>query len=190
MGASITTSHDYVILDACCVMNLYASGRMEEIIASIAETITIAVYVMKVETLTVYTVSKTTALNERETIDLNPLIAKGLLVAVDLRSNKETATFVELTTYRLDDGEAITMAIAVNRNWAVATDDRRAKHVLNMRHESIQTISTPEIIKHWQENRKPKADILRQTIIDIERKANFLLGSRHPLYEWWQACKE
>lgn len=190
MGAKITSKHGCIILDACCVMNLYASGKMEEVLTSIAETIAVAVYVVKVEALTVYADSKNAAPDRKEIIDLQPLIEKGLLVSVDFESDDEKSAFVEFTAQRLDDGEATTMAIAVNRNWAVATDDRKARSIVQKQHDSIQVVSTPEIIRHWQENERPETGILRQTIIDIERKANFLLGNRHPHYEWWESCKK
>ena len=189
MDANITTQHECVILDACCVMNLYASGQMANIISSIAETMAVAVYVMKVEALTVYAVSKKSTLDEKELIDLQPLINKGLLITVEIESNEDKLAFIEFAEQGMDDGEAITMAIAVNRNWAIATDDRIAKRIFNAEYNN-QIISTPEIIKHWQENGKPSTDILRQAIINIEKRANYLLGSRHPLCEWWQLCKE
>lgn len=190
MGANITSKHSCIILDACCVMNLYASGKMEEILTSVAEMITVAVYVVNVEALTVYAESKKTASGRKEIIDLQPFIEKGVLVIVDFESDEEKSAFVEFTAQRLDDGEATTMAIAVNRNWAVATDDRRAKRIIQTQYNSIQVVSTPEIIKHWQESERPETDILRKTIMDIERKANFLLGNRHPHYTWWESCKE
>ncbi len=189
MNVNITTQHECVILDACCIMNLYASGKMADIISSIAETMAVAVYVMKVEALTIYVESKSSVPNEKEFIDLQPLISKGMLMAADIESNEENLTFIEFTSQRMDDGEAITMAIAVNRNWAIATDDRMAKRIFNTEHNN-QIISTPEIMKHWQENGKLKPDVLRQAIINIEKRANYLLGSRHPLYAWWQSCKE
>ena len=189
MGANITTKHECVILDACCVMNLYASGKMEEIISSIAETMVVAVYVMKVEALSVYVESKSASPEEREGINLQPLIDKGLLITADLEFDEERERLVEFTAQRLDDGEAATMAIATHRNWAVATDDRAARRVLDNQHQQIQIISTPEIMKHWQENGKPEADVFQWAIVAVEKRANYLLGRRHPLYEWWQLCK-
>ena len=189
MNVPITKNHDCIILDACCIMNLYASGKMEEVISSIAETMAVAIYVLKFEALTVYKESKRTAPDEKENIDLQPLIDKGLLITTDLETDEEKDAFVEFTAQRLDDGEAATMAIAGNRNWAVATDDRSAKRVFRVRHTNVQIISTPEIMRHWQENGDPEITILRQAILDIEKRANYLVGSRHPLYGWWQSCK-
>lgn len=190
MASHITTNHKCIILDACCIMNLYASGKMEEIISSIAETIAVAVYVMKVEALSVYRESKKLSADDREVIDLQPLIDKGLLFVADLESDEEMLAFIEFSAKRLDDGEAATMAIASNRNWAVATDDRSAQRIFHEEHDQIQLISTPELIKHWQDNVKPDQNALRYTILNIENRANYLVGRRHSLYQWWQSCKE
>jgi len=133
--------------------------------------------------------SKSVSPDERESIDLQPFIDKGLLITADLEFDEEREALVEFTAQRLDDGEAATMAIATHRNWAVATDDRAARRVLNNQHQQIQIISTPEIMKHWQDNGKPEADAFQQAIVAVEKRANYLPGRRDPLYEWWQSCK-
>lgn len=186
MNVKITANHDSIILDACVVMNLYASGQMEDILSAISETCTVTVYVAKIEALSIYAKSKRESFDEKEVVQLQPLLDKGLLVAVDLESDAEQASFVALSAQRLDDGEAITMAIAKHRHWAVATDDRRAIRIFNSQYGHIQIISTPELVKHWQEIMNPKAEVLQQTLADIESKANYLVGKMHPLYKWWQ----
>ena len=190
VGSRITTKHDCIILDACCVMNLYASRKMGEIISAIAETVAVAVYVMKVEALTVYQESKRAAPDDKEQIDLQPFIDNEVLIAAALESDAENAAFLEFATQRLDDGEAATMAIAVNRNWAVATDDRAARRISQNQYEHIQLVSTPELMRHWQDIKKPDPHILRHALLNTENRANYLVGRRHPLYEWWQSCKE
>jgi len=190
VSAKITAKHDCIILDACVVMNLYASGQMEGILTSISETLAVAVYVMKFEALTVYKESKQSAPDEREAIQLQPFVDKGLLRVADVETDVERAAFLSFLAQRLDDGEAATMAIASNRNWAVATDDRLAVRVIGSQHSHLEVVSTPDIMKHWQEKGKPDAHILGKAIVDIEKRANFLLGRRHLLYEWWESCKE
>lgn len=189
MSSKITIHHDFIILDACVLMNLYASGQIENILSAITERFTVAVYVIEFEALAVYKKSKTETPYDREPIYLQPLIDEGLLLVVDLESDAEKEYLIEFSAQRLDDGEAATMAIANNRNWALATDDRRAIRVLSSNHRNIQIVSTPDLIKHWQECAKPEIDVLYQTIIDIETRANYLVGKSHPLYEWWQNCK-
>lgn len=188
MESRITSGHDAIILDACCVINLYASRQMAGIVACIAETVAVAVYVLRVEALAVYQTSAAFP-EEREAIDLRPLIDDGLLLTADLASAAEKAAMVHFISQRLDDGEAATAAIAVNRNWAVATDDRAARRRLTHDHGDIQLISTPQLLRHWVERAQPTADVVRRALRDVESRANYLVGQRHPLYAWWQAQK-
>lgn len=189
MALPITSAHDCIILDACCVMNLYASKQMESIVSAIAETVAVSLYVMQVEALFVYSESKKSNPADRESIRLEPLIENGLITIANLETAAEKNAFVNFTSQRLDDGEAATMAIAVNRNWAVATDDRAAIRVLSDQQHSLEVVSTPELIKHWQETRSIKQERLRRAILNIENRANYLVGRRHTLFAWWHSCK-
>jgi predicted nucleic acid-binding protein len=186
LSTRITSSHDCVILDACCVMNLYASRKMSEIIASIAELVTVTVYVKDVEALFVYKKSKQEAPAEKESVNLQPMIDEGLLKVVDFESEAEKISFVNLTVQRMDDGEAATGAIAIHRNWAIATDDRQSRTVFKREAPHIQLISTPELVKHWVDNAHPEADIVSQVHKDIETRANYWVRVKDPLFDWWQ----
>jgi hypothetical protein len=135
-------------------------------------------------------VSKQTTPIEREMIDLEPLLESRLLTAVDLENDVEKMIFAQLVAERLDDGEAMTVAIAAHRKWAIATDDHRATKLCRENFKGIQLISTPELIDHWATAMNPTADELSQTLIAIEQRANFLIGRSHSLYEWWETVKE
>lgn len=188
MNQPITTTHPYLILDACCIMNLYASNYITDIIASIAESIAVAAYVKDIEALTVYKHSKKHAM-EKEPINLNPLIDRKLLTVVNLDTEAEKLSFANLATQRLDDGEAITLSIAIHRNWAIATDDKLAIRLCNNQFPHIQCLSTPELLKHWVETAKPKPNSIKNALHNIENRANYLLGRQHPFYTWWETKK-
>src|SRR6266700_4130778 len=47
-------SQDCIILDACCVINLYASGQMGNILQSIAKVVAVAAYVRDEEAQRIY----------------------------------------------------------------------------------------------------------------------------------------
>jgi hypothetical protein len=101
----------------------------------------------------------------------------------------EKITFVNFAAHGMDDGEAATSAIALHRNWAVATDDRRCRSLLSQKASHLQLLSTPEFIKHWVENASPDLQLVRSTLQNIEARANYLVGRREPLYKWWQEQK-
>ena len=119
--ADLIFSHDCIILDACCIISLYASKRIEEILNTIPKSVCVAAYVKNEEVLKTYDVSSDT----EEVVDLQSLIDRGVLILVELDLETEADTWVNLATV-LDDGEAVTGAIAFHRNWAIATDDRAA----------------------------------------------------------------
>ena len=67
-----------------------------------------------------------------EPVDLSSLVDEGLVRVMALETPGEEATFVELAAL-VDDGEAITGALAAHRQCALATDDRKARRVLGER---------------------------------------------------------
>src|SRR5947208_17094709 len=110
MTPDIAATHNCIILDACCVITLYITERMGDILGSVPKPFVIADYVFR---------------NEILRFDLQALIDQGLLTVVSPGSEEEQDTFIDFAVH-LDDGEAMTGAIAVHRNWAIATDDRKA----------------------------------------------------------------
>lgn len=170
-------------------MNLYASRRMAEIISALAEDVTGATYAKNEEALFVYRRSRQGQPAETEAIDIQPLVDAGLIQLVNLEGEIEKRYFANLAARRLDDGEAITIAIAISRNWAVATDDRQAQSILGQEMPHIQRISTSQLVKHWVDNQKPEPDLIHHVIADIEARANFMVGRRDSLYRWWHERK-
>ena len=189
MSSPLTSSHNGIILDACCVMNLYASGQMAEVIASIIELVAVTVYVKNIEALFIYKQSSPDTLPAKVSVDLQPLIDQGLLQTVDLETDAEKISFINLTASRMDDGEAMTGAIALHRHWAIATDDRQCRTVFRREAPQIQLISTAELVKHWVDTIKPEACVVCQVLKNIEAGANYLVGVKDPLYNWWQTNK-
>lgn len=117
---------------------------------------------------------------------LDELIEMGLLQEVDFTSEDEATTVVDLAALGLDMGEAISGAIAIHRNWAIATDDNRAIRVLRTRNESIRIITTPEIIHFWANHAGPDGVRVGQVLMSIETMGHFCPKTVHPLFDWWQ----
>ena len=59
-------------------------------------------------------------------LDLQEYLAAGLLAGCDFQNQAEIELFVRMAA-QLGDGEAACFAIATQRGWALATDDRRAR---------------------------------------------------------------
>lgn len=174
MANELVFPHDYVILDACCVINLCESGSMRDILVSLQAFVAVAEYVYQGEILP-----------EAGLLKLQPIVDSGLLAVTLLESEDEMISFVNFAV-SLDDGEAATSAIAVNRDWAIATDDLKAIRFLEQTISSIKIVSTLDLLKHWVDNTHPPASIIKTTLENIRTQAHYVPSVRHPLYKWWE----
>ena len=86
----------------------------------------------------------------------------------------------------LGDGEAACFAIAANRGWALATDDRRARRFAA--ESSLAVITTPELVKLWAENTKASDEEIVTVLENIQRFAYFTPRANAPEYAWWAGC--
>ncbi len=181
-------THDCVILDASCVISLFASKKMGDILESIPKSITVAAYVRDKEALWVYDGPDDNITQAKEPIDLQPFIQRGVLTIVSLDSETEENTFIDFATV-LDDGESITGAIAVHRRWAIATDDKKAIKFFMRQTPSLQIITTLELVKYWIDTIQPTHDIALAAIRNMQLRAGYNPDNKHPGYSWWQSYK-
>lgn len=119
---------------------------------------------------------------EREAIDLAPVIASGRL-SVLTATDDELDTFVDFLA-DLDEGEAMTLALAVHRGGVVVTDDRRVTRALAGR---APLRSTLDLVKDWAEHDAIPPHALRTVLSDIRDRGTYQPGRMHPLRGWWDA---
>lgn len=170
-----------IILDACCVINLFGSGFPVEILESLPARFVIAQYVYEHEAL--YTLANPAA-NQRERIDIHPLIVGGLVQVVDLTSEVEATTLVEFAA-RLEAGEAVTCALALHRGFTVASDERKALNLLKQRTPQVRTRSTTELIRWWADRTSASDEQVRQVLQNIRSRARFAPSKHDPCKAWW-----
>ena len=172
-----------LVLDASCLLNLYATSRMLEIAAALPWQLAVVDYVLEQEALYVRIIG---AYEEQEgtvPVDLSPLIAAGLLLVMRLETPSEQASFVELAAV-LDDGEAVTGAIALNRGHLVAIDDRKARRVLGEKASGMRLVSTLELMRQWGAS-VPVQEV-GHALRAMQHGARYVPGQRDPLYAWWR----
>ena len=178
-------AHGGIMLDASCAINLYGSGKMGDVLAALPIPASIAEYVYVNEMLKI---SQGPG-NPDVKIDLEQLTACGALKVVPLEPGNEEITALNFAAFGLDNGEAITGAIAVHRNWAIALDDRSASSLLKHGASHLQLITTPEIIKHWVDSSAPQVELVREVLQNIEKLGRYKPARDHPLITWWQSFK-
>ena len=106
--------HDCLLLNARCAINFSATSYAGEILATFPQPIAIAQFVVERELLSL------AALSLSDTTSLTEQLAEGGITIVALQEAEEEQFLVFAS--QLDDGEAITVVIAMTRNWTIATD--------------------------------------------------------------------
>jgi len=173
-----------VILDACCVINLCASLCTKRILSSIPVRVHVADYVMSNEGLSVLSGPVESCAAIKEPIDLRPFVDNGEIEVVSLDGEKELDTFLYFAS-EVDDGEAITGAIAYHRRLAIATDDVKATKLFNREAPEIQVISTPELLRHWADNDNASFQDISAALRNIRFRARYAPEETHVSYRWW-----
>jgi len=173
-----------VVLDACCVINIFATGQSEEIFGVLPYQFFITRFVVEQEALRLR--SPDNDLSKEEAILFNGCVTSGLLTILPEPTEVELAEFVRFSTV-LDDGEAWTYAVALTQDFAVATDDRKAIRVLNRWAPKVSVVQTSELLYDWaQATRAPDAQ-LRVALAAVRDRARFIPRKGAPNAEWWRS---
>jgi hypothetical protein len=172
-----------LLLDACCVINLYATGRMREILRALPYRCAAARYVIDREVLLLAPDSERS--HERERIDLVLVIDEGLLEVMDVESDADKQELVRLAR-EIDDGEAQTCALARFRGASVASDDRKVLRLLDR--EQVTAVRTAELLHEWSLRAEPGAAIVRDALRRVEALASFRPRAGAPLSDWWRSA--
>jgi len=114
-------------------------------------------------------------------IDLEPHFADGILHSCDMEG-EESGLFVNYAT-RLDDGEAACLAMAKNRGWGLATDDRVAAGLAMQ--QGVAVITSAELMKRWAKHTKATKAAITEALTSIQRYARFVPRSNSAEAAWW-----
>lgn len=174
-------SSQLVMLDACAVVNLWACRRMAEVVAVVDGRVAIAEIVQKGAQYVLTGGSGPNAL-EREPVDLAQFAAAGALAVIATSDEDELTTFIDLTR-QLDDGEAMTLALALHRSGVIVTDDRKAIRVAN--EIGVAMLTSLDLVKSWSELASIARSELRSTLLDLRERGRFEPSRQHPLRHWW-----
>jgi predicted nucleic acid-binding protein len=175
--------HSHVVLDACCVLNFCASGYLIEILESIPAPVVVTEVVRERELLTLQRLRDE---SNEDVSQFETAIEKGLLLVIDFNSEIEEETFVNYVFELGDDGESATGAIAFHRDWAIATDDKKAISFFERESPHLQILSTLAIVKNWSEKEKLRSTTLRSVLSAIRTRGRYMPHRNHPLLSWWE----
>ena len=177
--------HDCVILDASTVINLYATGRMPEIIRSLPVRCAISSFVKEKEALFVQEPGDEIGDRQRTPIELGSLIAAGLLEVCSHNSSPIANNIIVLADAGIRGmGETISAAIALAEGWGIVLDDRSASKKLLARFPDIQTLTTFHLIKYWADQESINKVVITEVLKNIRIRANYDIARDHPLFAW------
>ena len=160
------------VIDACCLIDLLASGHAEAVLRAVG-----CVWHIpdSVQAEIPFIWQHDPAQPGSFIIvpaDLTPLITSGLLTPCRPDDTAEQARFVHHAATFRSDGEAMCLALAESRGWVVATDDRKAIRIAGQ--AGLTVISCPQIVKAWADAVHPDPVELRRALADIQSLAKFV----------------
>jgi len=169
------------IIDACVLINLLATGEIKSIFDSIGRPSLICSVVQE-ESIYLKTGDPN---NPKQLINLVPFLSDGTLSVCELQGEKEELLYVDFASV-LDDGEAMTLAIAINRGLYLVTDERKARRLfLEQIAKPKRLISTSDLLRHWAQEKIVSKEQLQKTLQRIESRASYRPPLSDRNQEWW-----
>jgi hypothetical protein len=170
-------------IDACCLLDLLASGHTEAVLRACGHVWHVPVAVQG----EVRFVRQSDPLDPRKfisvAVDLTPLISAGVLTVCQPDDRSELDLFTQYATLFRSDGEAMCLALAEFRGWLLATDDKKAIRIGQQ--AGLTVLSSPQLVKMWADNAHPDQRTLVQALQNIERLAQFRPNPTMPECPWW-----
>ena len=166
------------VIDTCVLINILATSRVAEIVRVIAPMLMVCPAVSE-ESLYLRPFE---AEGRPEPVDLQKLIAAGILTPCQMEEGTEVDLYVAYAE-DLDDGEAMSLAVAQSRHLALVTDERKALRLARENAPQLSLISTTEIIRAWAEGKDPSA--VTAVVHSILTRARFRPADSDPLALWW-----
>ena len=177
-----------IIVDASGVISLYATGRMGEILAAVPAHITVAAYVAQKEALYIRGEPDGEGKRPKIPVDLTPFMAQSLLTLVEPEGEEEAGwqLYLSSQTPIPGRGEVITGAIAINRQWGMVMDDKRARRVIAPSASGLQFLVTLDLVRHWVDVARPSTAEITHLLNRIQTMASFTPAKDDPHYAWWE----
>lgn len=172
------------ILDACCGLNLAATDALKAILQTPFDGRSYRWFFPEKAIEEAAFLRQGGAGENAESrvpCDWETHFAAGDLERTDIQDEAETELFVALSQ-RLDEGEAVCLAIASRRGWGVVTDDIKAQKWAG----DVPCLATPDLLKNWSDYYQIAPSQSSQTLNFIRERARYGPPRRHPLRSWWQ----
>ena len=171
-----------VILDACVLINLLASGEFDDITDSANREFALC---SKVREESMFLRPDDAGTLVLEPIALDEHVDSGRLGILFIEGEEEETLYVNYAA-NLDDGEAMSLALAESRGFILATDDRKARrlfvYTIGAPH---RLLSTSELLRDWADSHTVSPERLKSALHRIMNRARYTPNRNDSNYLWW-----
>lgn len=171
-----------LVLDACTLINLHASGRLGDVLRSVPQPTLVTETVRALELLQTEELDALNPAGDR----LSDLVESGRLTVVDFASDDEAGLFLDFAAAIGDDGEAASLAVAASRGFAVATDDKKARRFAERVVPGVPLVHTLDVLEHWSGDREVSVADLHAALESLRVNGRYEPARSHPLFDWWR----
>jgi hypothetical protein len=171
-----------VFLDACCLINLLATDKLEEILRLLPFRFATSRLIAETE---VVAVGRESGLSKSQEIKSSAILGElEDLELLDLSTEEELGEFVRFAI-ELDDGEASICALALAKGGGLATDDRKALRIFHREAPQALTIQTPELLYEWARLSQATHADIKRVLMAVRRRASFYPRKDAFRSDWW-----
>jgi predicted nucleic acid-binding protein len=171
-----------ILLDACVAINLAATDNLDGVASTLNMTFAI---VRQAAAEVGYLRDVSDGELVLTPIDLSQFTLRGALEILELDSS-EFALYLELAAL-VDDGEAATISIAIERGLEIATDDRRARRLCGER-GLAEPVRSLALLRSYAEAARLADGQVRELILNVRDRASFQPPRADPDLKWWIDC--
>jgi hypothetical protein len=174
-----------LLLDASCVISLYASSQMEPILRAYPAQIGVVDVVRTGEILDVWDGPDENVRQHKSTVNLLSFIAAGVLVEAPFE-NIDVKMVLNLAAHGLNNGECATMAVAYRLGWGLGIDNVSAWRRIAALLPQVSLVSTSQLLKHWADTQHITLKDVCTALQSMRRRGGYRFQKHDPLGDWLQ----
>jgi len=174
-----------LLLDASCVISLYASSQMEPILRAYPAQIGVVDVVRTGEILDVWDGPDENVRQHKSTVNLLSFIAAGVLVEAPFE-NIDVKMVLNLAAHGLNNGECATMAVAYRLGWGLGIDNVSAWRRIAALLPQVSLASTSQLLKHWADTQHITLKDVCTALQSMRRRGGYRFQKHDPLGDWLQ----
>ena len=158
---------------------------MSEIFRESPVQFSVSSYVKEIEARTILAAPDNNGHRQCIPIHMEDLISEGLVDLIDNFSTAVANNVIVLASSGIKGmGEKISAALAMDHNWGLVLDDKRATVKLEPFLPHIQMLTTFDVLKFWALRHGVSNRTLHEVFCNIRIRGNYRIAKDHPHFNW------